>query len=99
MSKGPTFFLFANPYKPDTVATSAVLARLLFKQGARVLMSTWLHERVQVGEPCALEQLPQTTTAVVSLGGDGTLLRTISHAAARGIPVLGIHMGHVGFLL
>ena len=99
MSKGPTFFLFANPYKPDTVATSAVLARLLFKRGARILMDAWLHERVQVGEPCGLDQLPQTTTAVVSLGGDGTLLRTISHAAARGIPVLGIHMGHVGFLL
>lgn len=35
---------------------------------------------------------------VVSLGGDGTLLRAAREGLAKGIPVLGINLGRVGFL-
>jgi NAD+ kinase len=35
---------------------------------------------------------------VVSMGGDGTLLETISHIGAREIPAIGINVGRLGFL-
>lgn len=35
---------------------------------------------------------------VVSMGGDGTLLETISHVGKRRIPVIGINVGRLGFL-
>jgi len=36
--------------------------------------------------------------AIIALGGDGTLLRAMQHAAQADIPLLGINMGRVGFL-
>ena len=34
----------------------------------------------------------------ISLGGDGTMLRTVDLAGASGVPVLGINVGHLGYL-
>lgn len=34
----------------------------------------------------------------ISLGGDGTFLRAANRVAAKGIPVLGVNMGRLGFL-
>ncbi len=34
----------------------------------------------------------------VSLGGDGTMLRAFDLTCARGIPVLGVNVGHLGYL-
>ena len=38
------------------------------------------------------------TDLIVTIGGDGTILRGMHAASARGIPVLGVNMGRVGFM-
>ena len=38
------------------------------------------------------------TDLIVTIGGDGTILRGAHEAAPRGIPILGINMGRVGFM-
>ena len=34
----------------------------------------------------------------VSLGGDGTILRTVDMVSTKGVPVLGVHIGQLGYL-
>jgi NAD+ kinase len=45
----------------------------------------------------ALSDLPELEVAVV-LGGDGTMLRAAEVVQVRDIPLLGVNLGHVGFL-
>ena len=40
----------------------------------------------------------ETPEAVLSLGGDGTLLRGAQWALAWNVPLMGVNLGHVGFL-
>jgi NAD+ kinase len=44
------------------------------------------------------EQFGRELDLAVSLGGDGTMLRTVELVADAGVPVLGVNLGHLGYL-
>jgi NAD+ kinase len=44
------------------------------------------------------DDLDETIDCIISLGGDGTLLDTVTLVRDKGIPVLGINYGRLGFL-
>lgn len=65
------------------------------------------HDPRPLDENPALQNLPRVTheadaalgcELVLVLGGDGTFLRAADLARAQDLPVLGINLGHVGFL-
>lgn len=58
-------------------------------------MNTALHIQLPFIDPATDMQ---DCDAVVSLGGDGTLLRAMQYALKADIPILGVNMGRVGFL-
>jgi NAD+ kinase len=43
-------------------------------------------------------QLCQGTALLIAVGGDGTILRALKLAHARGVPVLGVNLGRLAFL-
>ena len=93
------YFLYANPQKPDTIVAAEELARVLIAHKQQVVLDEWLYNEVRLGEPGSLHTLSRHARAIVSFGGDGTLLRTAATAASLGVPMLGVNMGRVGFLL
>jgi NAD+ kinase len=44
------------------------------------------------------EALPDDCDLAISLGGDGTMLRTVDLVAPEGVPVLGVNVGQLGYL-
>jgi NAD+ kinase len=50
------------------------------------------------GQAWDLETFAVGLDFVVSLGGDGTMLRTVELVAREGVPVLGVNLGQLGFL-
>ncbi|MBR4359164.1 MAG: NAD(+)/NADH kinase [Clostridia bacterium] len=92
------FYFYANPYQPKSESAARALARQLQDRGAEVLSDPWLARR-GVGRECDLGEVDGGTRAIVVFGGDGTLLRAAPDAAIKGIPLLGVHTGTVGFLM
>ena len=41
---------------------------------------------------------PRAADLAITLGGDGTILRTLAHLLGSGTPVIGVNFGRVGFL-
>lgn len=47
---------------------------------------------------CPVEKLTAELDLAVSLGGDGTMLRTVDLVAGSDVAVLGVNLGHLGYL-
>src|SRR5262245_61748742 len=47
---------------------------------------------------CPEEEFARGLDLAVSLGGDGTMLRTVDLVAAAGVPVVGVNVGQLGYL-
>jgi NAD+ kinase len=83
--------------KPEALEIAAELAPWLSKRG---------HETCVVGDGNDIAGARSVKEAdlvdgidlLLILGGDGTLLHGASLVAERGVPILGVNLGHLGFL-
>ncbi len=96
--------IFGHTYQKEFLADIGAFLSLALGRG----FSVWIErkfreylesEGVEVSEDISsFDMLPPDTEAAISLGGDGTFLRTARRVGASGVPVLGINTGHLGFL-
>ncbi len=96
-----TVLLVAHVGRPAALRIARLVAERLTVAGVSVRVLEL--EAADLGCVDA-EAVPATTTAahdtemVIALGGDGTLLRAAEMARPAGAPLLGVNLGHVGFL-
>jgi NAD+ kinase len=93
MSRNAIFLV--NASRPEALVATKELSQLLLKEGFTLTTPSDVNVLGITQRPVA--DLP-TAELVVVLGGDGTILRGAEVARSQGIPILGINLGHVGFL-
>src|SRR5258705_1271573 len=90
--------LVLHPRRDVAVAVSSVLD-WAHRHGKPVLALAEESTRLPTGtESVDVAELTGRSDLIVSLGGDGTMLRALRLAHLPGVPVLGVNLGRLGFL-
>ena len=109
-SKSLTFALFGNLYQQEKSAAIHQVLACLKVHGARVLIDEEYYHFIN--EMCDVRSILNTSKCrfttfsgndveaafAISMGGDGTFLKTACKVGAKNIPILGVNMGRLGFL-
>jgi NAD+ kinase len=95
VSKARAVLFVINPLRDDAKGAVHELENLLEVAGFNffTIVESQLSE-IAIVDPAALE----TVEIAIVLGGDGTMLRAAEAVRGTNIPLLGINLGHVGFL-
>ncbi|MBR5236509.1 MAG: NAD(+)/NADH kinase [Clostridia bacterium] len=89
--------IIPNPKRdPDFFYTKQVISCLEERQ---LFVSEAYASSIEgLATPLSRESMYENVDLVIALGGDGTLLGAAREAAVYQLPVLGINLGHLGFL-
>ena len=87
--------LVINATRPEAVEAATTLATLLVKRSFELFTSCAVE--ISGVETVKTEELPDAEIVIV-LGGDGTILRGAEISRLRKVPLLGVNLGHVGFM-
>jgi NAD+ kinase len=87
--------VFINPSRLEAVKAAEELASILISQNFELVTPTDV--AIANISQVSIDAIGEVEVAIV-LGGDGTILRGAEVTLTRDIPLLGINLGHVGFL-
>jgi len=88
--------LFANMNKSDAYGVAREMRDFLQARGATVVARDEESAALQVAPLSSVD--PKKLGALISLGGDGTILRLVHHYPHLEAPILGVNLGHLGFM-
>ncbi|MBK7816502.1 MAG: NAD(+)/NADH kinase [Sphingobacteriaceae bacterium] len=101
-----TIAVYARSTKDNLPVYIEQLYNLLTKEKVKLIIFKEFYEFLKTEHNFKLdlntysnsEELISKADYVISLGGDGTMLETVSLVRKSGIPVLGVNTGRLGFL-
>ena len=89
-------YLLANLQKDPALTVTARVARVLHEYGIEVAVSEKIHDKIS-GSLCVTAP-NDTMDAIIVIGGDGTVIDAVPMALECDLPILGINLGHLGYL-
>lgn len=99
------FALYGNPFQAKKSASAQKLLSLLEERQAVLQMDSTFHrfltEELKIAVPASVEVVANgmfDADVLISMGGDGTFLEAARKVGDKQIPILGVNMGHLGFL-
>lgn len=100
MTEKKLIVLRTNPKRDTDFALTKRIYAMLEKEGCPVCVcpTEWggvLPPEMKANE---LSEVAEQARLIVSLGGDGTILRTARAVMHTPVPILGVNLGHKGFL-
>ncbi len=90
--------MVCNHEKPNAPAITAQVVQKLQGLGVKIFTADPVLAKASGLILQSEEQLYQTVTGFILIGGDGTIIHTAKKAALHGLPVLGINAGRIGYL-
>jgi NAD+ kinase len=100
-----TFGIAGNLRKEDVPTIAQRVIQRLNSEGISFVIEKSLSDMLRkklkvktVGRTVTEKSLPASCDMLISLGGDGTILRLARQAAEKGTPLLGVNLGKLGFL-
>lgn len=91
--------LVVHRLRPEALRVAQETAAWLRERGHEVRIAPEEADELDLRDcACEPEKLAAGLDLAVSLGGDGTILRTVELVSREGVPVLGVNIGHLGYL-
>lgn len=95
--------IYGNRSQADSLLALSDLLNFLSDSGFRIFIHNrfydyLLQSGIDTADAVPVEHIPPQASLVISLGGDGTFLRTARWIGDKEIPILGVNTGHLGFL-
>lgn len=91
--------LIGKPQHQLVPGMLAQLRDLLRLRGCQVMLELGCRDLLDGVETLSMEQLGQCCDLAIVVGGDGTFLATATAMAAHDVPLIGVNLGRVGFLV
>ena len=103
MAKNMRFSIFTNSLRDPDYSYTQKVAQTLLACGAEVYAESRLKSSLGIGSGDVeyytyTEKMLENSDMIIVLGGDGSILKICEKAAEHDLPILGINLGHLGFL-
>lgn len=104
MQQSMKFAIFGNTFQTHKSAHIAHLLDILHKKDAHICINNEFYHFLRKNNTADLSDVEIiyrdsfSANMALSIGGDGTFLKTASYVGNKNIPILGINTGRLGFL-